>query len=91
MTRLPNFIQHGRLHLSQPEERVEDLVEEDLHWWERQEALGSSERQSWETERQGFENEKTETAFLVTRTNQQTLALVLVRLLIILIVISKLL
>ena len=82
--RPPNSIQHGRLHLSQPEERLEDLMEEDLHWWHRQETGGSSERQRWETsERQGEEDEKsrvTETAFLVTRSNQQTLALVLVRL-----------
>ena len=48
-------------------------MEEDI-LWERQEN-GLSERQ-----RQGEEEEKrvTETAFLVTRTNKQTLALVMV-------------
>ena len=75
--RAPHSILHIRLHLTQPEElsveRLEDFMEEDI-LWERQEN-GLSERQ-----RQGEEEEKrvTETAFLVTRTNKQTLALVMV-------------
>ena len=75
--RVPHSVLHIRLHLNQSEElsveRLEDFMEEDI-LWERQEN-GLSERQ-----RQGEEEEKrvTETAFLVTRTNKQTLALVMV-------------
>lgn len=76
------ILSYFRLHLTQPEdssdERLEDFMEEDF-LWERQEA-GLSERQRQENERQEKEEEKrvTETAFLVTRTSQQTLALIMV-------------
>ena len=77
------ILSNVRLHLTQPEElsveRLEDFMEEDV-LWERQEN-GLSERQRHKKERHGEEEKKkrvTETAFLVTRTNQQTLALIMV-------------
>ena len=72
-------------------ERQEDFLGEDFLWerqrqeeeGERQEENGLSERQIEEekVERQIEEKEEkrvTETAFLVTRTNQQALALIMV-------------
>ena len=76
--RAPHSILRFRLHLTQSEElsveRLEDFMEEDILWERQENSL--SERQ-----RQGEEEEKrrvTETAFLVTRTSKQTLALVMV-------------
>ena len=72
-----------RLHLAQPEElsveREEDLIEEDFLWKRQRQGDTSLEEENSLSERQEEKNKRvTETAFLVTRTNQQSLALVVV-------------
>jgi len=72
-----------RLHLAQPEElsveKEEDLIEEDFLWKRQRQGYTSLEEENSLSERQEEKNKRvTETAFLVTRTNQQSLALVMV-------------
>ena len=72
-----------RLHLAQPEElsveREEDLIEEDFLWKRQRQGDPSLEEENSLSERQEVKDKRvTETAFLVTSTKQQSLALVMV-------------
>ena len=72
-----------RLHLTQPEElsvdREEDLIEENFLWKRQRQGDTSLEGENSLSERQEEKDKRvTETAFLVSRTNQQSLALVVV-------------